>query len=116
MTCKHRFILVPDFPGDGFICADCHLPMEAGSTNGIRDYRLPDDPYWRRQSQLRKLEWLRGGDDLEQCPVCCFVGTIDDFDVMGADEGHLFCGQCGVEFVQEPESLYAFDVVPSPFE
>ncbi len=101
-VCKHqRLILVPVFPGDAWFCATCGAARpQPGSSDGIRDYSLPDDPPWRRQSEVRKLEWLRGGDDLEQCPECCFVGTIDDFDVMGAEPGHLFCNQCGVEFEQ----------------
>ena len=104
-TCKHQhYALVPWFPGDKWVCADCGADRpQPGSSNGIRDYALPSDPPWRRQSQVRKLEWLSNGDlegELEQCPVCCFVGTIDDFDVGGADEGHLFCNQCGVEFEQ----------------
>ena len=50
----------------------------------------------------KTCKWLETGniDDLEQCPACCFVGTIDDFDVMGLEDGHLFCNQCGVEFGQ----------------
>lgn len=103
-ACRHlRTVLVPRFPGDAWVCADCGADgCKAGYTEGIRDYYLPGDPPWRRQSQLRKLEWLTADvdEDLEQCPECCFVGTIDDFDVLGADDGHLFCNQCGVEFEQ----------------
>lgn len=29
-----------------------------------------------------------------QCPKCGYVGEIDTFDVLGADEGKLFCPQC----------------------
>lgn len=100
--CKHQHLIrVPSFPGDALVCVDCGARgCTAGYGNGVRDYYLPGDPPWRRQAEVCKLEWLAGGDDLEQCPACCFVGTIDDFDVCGADEGHLFCNQCGIEFYQ----------------
>ncbi len=32
-----------------------------------------------------------------RCTVCGFVGTLDDFDVMFANEGKLFCNNCGSE-------------------
>jgi len=31
------------------------------------------------------------------CPCCGFQGNIQDFDVLGADDGCLFCNQCGEE-------------------
>lgn len=100
--CTHqRSLRIPAFPGDALVCADCGAEgCKAGYTNGVRDYYLPGDPSWRRQAEVTKLEWLAGGDDLEQCPECCFVGTLDDFDVMGAKRDYLFCNQCGVEFEQ----------------
>lgn len=35
---------------------------------------------------------------LISCPECEYTGTLDDFDVIGADEGNLFCTQCHKEF------------------
>lgn len=101
-ACKHvNTLRIPRFPGDALVCRDCGEPMNPlGCPDIVRDYYVPGDPSWRRQSEVRKLDWLQGGDDLEQCPHCCFVGTLDDFDVMGADSGHLFCNQCGLEFEQ----------------
>lgn len=32
-----------------------------------------------------------------RCKSCGFVGTIDDFDVLLADEGKLFCHACDAE-------------------
>ena len=103
-NCKHQYItMIPDFPGDKMVCRDCGADVpQPGYASGIRDYYLPGDPYWRRKAEVLKREWLAGGDDLEQCPECLFVGTIDDFDCMGADRDHLFCNQCGVMFEQEP--------------
>ncbi len=101
MVCKHqRLIRIPDFPGDALVCAACGKPAKAiGYSNGVRDYYVPGDPFWRRQLECLKLAWLDdGNDELIQCAACDFVGTIDDFDVVGADEGNLFCNQCGAEF------------------
>jgi hypothetical protein len=39
-----------------------------------------------------------------RCTVCGFVGTFDDFDVLGADPNRLFCGQCGREAPVEESS------------
>lgn len=84
------------------MCRDCGADgWKAGyDEHGVRDYYQPGDPPHRRQIEVIKMKWLRGGDDLEQCPECCFVGTIDDFDVIGSEAGNLFCNQCGVEFAQ----------------
>lgn len=35
------------------------------------------------------------------CPDCGETGTIWDFDVGGADPGHVFCNQCNEHFVPE---------------
>lgn len=110
--CKHKHtIRIPNFPGDLMACRDCGEHMNPlGHADGmVRDYYVPGDWWWRRRSEVAKIEWLlQGGDDLEQCPECCFVGTIDDFDVLGADDGKLFCNQCGVEFeIGEPCVIYA---------
>jgi len=32
-----------------------------------------------------------------RCLACGFVGTLDDFDVMGANPDRLFCHACGQE-------------------
>lgn len=40
---------------------------------------------------------------IEQCPVCGFTDDIDCFDVIGANDGKLFCNNCGNEVEpQEP--------------
>ena len=102
--CKHqKTIRIPSFPSDALVCADCGQEMlPIGYANGIRDYYVPGDPPWRRRNELLKLEWLRGGEEPTQCPGCGFLGTIDDFDCLGADDDeHLFCNQCGVEFAPD---------------
>lgn len=43
------------------------------------------------------------GDELARCPLCGFVGDLDDFDVLGADEGNLFCNNCWNEITPEEE-------------
>lgn len=101
--CPHQHsIRVPGFPSDKLVCRDCGADgCKAGhDEHGIRDYYLPGDPSWRRHSDVRKSQWIEGGEDLEQCPHCLFVGTLDDFDVIGAKRDHLFCNQCGLEFEQ----------------
>ena len=37
-------------------------------------------------------------DDLTKCGACGFEGTLDDFDIMGACPGNLFCNECNAEF------------------
>jgi hypothetical protein len=32
-----------------------------------------------------------------RCTACGFVGFLDEFDVLGATEGRLFCHACGSE-------------------
>lgn len=101
--CKHqRTRRIPLFPGDALFCADCgHELLRPGyDESGVRDYYLPCDQPGRRRSEVVKIDWLRGRytGSVYQCPECCFVGTDDDFDVLGADDGSLFCNQCGVEF------------------
>jgi hypothetical protein len=103
MTCKHqRALRIPLFPSDAMFCKDCgeELPRPGYDEHGIRDYYLTDEPEWRRRAEVLKVDWLEGRypGSIYQCPECCFIGTDDDFDVMGADEGNLFCNQCGVEF------------------
>ena len=89
-------------------CADCgaELPRPGYDKDGIRDYFVPGDPPWRRHSELVKVKWLGGRSELSQCPNCCFVGDGDSFDVMGADEGNLFCNQCGCEFEDVPLEVF----------
>jgi hypothetical protein len=36
-----------------------------------------------------------------RCTACGFVGTLDDFDVMGADPRRLFCPVCTLEVAVE---------------
>lgn len=38
---------------------------------------------------------------LLRCPHCGFLGDNDDFDVIGADDGNLFCPSCGDEVTPE---------------
>lgn len=100
--CKHqRAVRLPLFPSDAMFCGDCgdELPRPGYDEHGVRDYYLSGDSYWRRRSEAVKAQWAAGKNvSVVQCTVCCFVGDIDDFDVMGADEGCLFCPSCGVEF------------------
>jgi len=106
--CKHQHIVrIPNFPGDCLVCRDCGAEAcRAGYADGIRDYYVDGDKPWRRHREVMKLKWLHGGDELTQCTYCLFVGTIDDFDAMGADYGMLFCNQCGYEFMQEGDELF----------
>lgn len=36
-------------------------------------------------------------EDECKCPECGFIGTVDDFDVGGADPDKCFCNNCGAE-------------------
>jgi len=36
-------------------------------------------------------------EDACECPVCGFIGTVDDFDVGGAEPGMCFCNTCDCE-------------------
>jgi len=51
-------------------------------------------------------EYLRFGLPEEHpraaCPDCRFEGPIDTFDVLGAEDGHLLCNECGTEFPWSP--------------
>lgn len=38
-----------------------------------------------------------GYDVIHECPVCGNIGTLDDFDCLGADPGCVFCNECGEE-------------------
>jgi hypothetical protein len=41
-------------------------------------------------------------DDIEAtCKWCGFSGMLEDFDVIGACPGNLFCNQCATEFNSE---------------
>ena len=94
VECGHiKTIRIPYFPDDRLVCADCGHEMPLiGYANGIREYYVPGDPPWRRLVAIAKLLWADGrGDDLQQCPECCFAGTLDDFDVIGSENDHLFC-------------------------
>ncbi len=33
-----------------------------------------------------------------RCPHCGYVDVVDAFDVLGADDGHIFCTICSTEF------------------
>ena len=33
-------------------------------------------------------------EDVCECPECGFIGTADDFDAGGADDGMCFCNNC----------------------
>jgi hypothetical protein len=47
-------------------------------------------------------DYLRFGLPDEQprasCPECGFEGPIDTFDVLGMDDGHILCNNCGNDF------------------
>lgn len=36
--------------------------------------------------------------ELVLCPACGHVSTVEDCDVLGADDGNLFCNWCSAEF------------------
>ena len=100
--CAHQYTeLAADFPAPTWQCRDCGAERpQPGYARGVRDYYLPGDPSWRRRAEVLKLDWARGKTEgLYQCQECLFLGTIDDFDVIGADTEHLFCGGCGMEVV-----------------
>ena len=50
-----------------------------------------------------KLADLGDLDELYVCPHCGNVEDLDNYDVIGADSGHLFCNQCNRQVV--PASL-----------
>ena len=31
------------------------------------------------------------------CPICGYVGDLDGYDAIGADEDCVFCNRCGAE-------------------
>lgn len=43
------------------------------------------------------LEW--NDTEAERCPKCGNVDDLDNFDAVGADVDHVFCGYCGHEFI-----------------
>ncbi len=47
-----------------------------------------------------KTETNNGENEISvQCPKCNFIGDLDDFDVMGADDDKMFCNNCNAEVV-----------------
>lgn len=36
-------------------------------------------------------------EDVYRCPVCQRTGNLDNFDVIGADDGCVFCTRCHTE-------------------
>lgn len=119
--CKHRkSALVPWFPGEVRGCLKCgeHLITVGHDESGIRMYYLPGDPPWRWRSSVCKYRWLRGDMDyqtLYQCPACCFVGTVENFDCAGGDDGELFCNQCGAAFIDGEDCESVCEAQPSLF-
>ena len=80
----------------------------------IEDLELAISPL---EPRPQTCEW---GDDIdwedfvEQCPQCGYVDNRDGFDVLGADEGNLFCNQCHSEIkpidVDSPKQAHDFIV------
>jgi hypothetical protein len=101
VTCKHQKLRrIPSFPGDALVCqCGYEMPKAGYDEHGRRMYYLPGDHPMRMHSEAVKVQWLTNPNvEVTQCPVCCFVGTDDDFDCMGGDDGELFCNQCGAAF------------------
>lgn len=83
-----------------------------GMPDGIRNYFQPGDSPWRLQHDyIRRViagypepvgmqPWKPVFPTTQACcwcEHCGFVGSTDDFDVLGADPGNLFCLECGEE-------------------
>lgn len=54
-----------------------------------------------------------GDGEATMCPFCRFIGTVDDYDVMGLPEGQAQCLECGrlvvpVDVVEVRENLPLF--------
>lgn len=49
-----------------------------------------------KQWLCRACRWSaeKGLEDLLLCPLCGAVALMDGYDVLGADEGKLFCNAC----------------------
>ena len=43
-----------------------------------------------------------GNDCMVRCPKCGKVETLDGFDVLGADDGCVFCTDCHQEIDMNP--------------
>ena len=70
--------------------------------HGMRDYYLPGDPPHRRSLEVLRWKLVNGrisdpNFDLHFCPECHYAGDLESFDVLGADEGNVFCPSCGLE-------------------
>lgn len=62
-------------------------------------------------------------EDLFRCPECGFTGTLDEFDVLGAADGNLFCPDCAAEspmlqaaFIPDPSAKREEDRTARPDE
>ena len=42
-----------------------------------------------------------GLNDKITCPACGNIDTLENYDVMGADEGFIFCNKCGCHFPRD---------------
>jgi hypothetical protein len=38
--------------------------------------------------------WCENDREMVECPVCHKVDDVDSFDVLGADDGCVFCTNC----------------------
>lgn len=92
---------------DGPRCNSCGGSHELAQV-GLRkhpDYgRLPSGA----RAMLAVRQWLCGAcrkaasdgqEELMLCPNCGGVAIMDCYDVLGADEGKLFCNGCGYHHV-----------------
>jgi hypothetical protein len=52
-------------------------------------------------------DWEEEDIDILKCPYCNFEGPLEDFDVLGACPGNLFCNMCGceVDFNSDPPKV-----------
>lgn len=53
-------------------------------------------------------------DAITVCPECGWVGTVDDCQVCGADEGNVLCPKCCEEF--RPVNLSRRRIIDGPWE
>jgi len=62
---------------------------------------------WGVVEDAVKLSDLGEPDELYVCPVCGNVENLDNYDILGADPGTLFCNQCSRQ-VSRPASRRNF--------
>jgi len=54
---------------------------------------------WGVVDDAVKLSDLGEVDELYVCPICWNVENLDNYDVIGADPGMLFCNQCNRQVI-----------------